>query len=146
MGVYTDMLRTFLYRKNVSFDPLIHVRKAFVVYGARIEEEWIGFASVNPFASPDRTDFGHLWFEDSVVLPHFQKCGVWNELQKHRLIFAKTKPGRIFSCSLEEWRTKSLERKGWSVYRETVDIATGYPCTVLELPRGRLDAALQAMQ
>jgi hypothetical protein len=145
MGIYADMLRQFLYRKN-SFDPLSDISKALVVFGAKDERRWIGFAYVSHYASPDLVDNGpgYLWFEDSVVLPEFQMRGVWGQLQKKRLLFAQGIPGRIFSASINQWRTDSLTKRGWVVLRNTFDHQTEEPCTVLELPRDRLAMALGA--
>ena len=139
MEIYAALLRATFYQKS-RIDPLQQISKADVIFGAIVGSEFVGFASINRFASPDNlnNDGSDVWFEDSVVRPDLHRRGIWSKLQKRRFAYAPQTSGRIFTASIAPWRDASLRNAGWQECRVTHDKHSDILCRVFEFPRSRL--------
>jgi GNAT superfamily N-acetyltransferase len=112
MTTYANMLRRWLYPSDE--DPMDQILRAEAIFAAQVEGLYVGFASVNRFASPDgqEDDGSVLWFEDSVVVPEWRRRGVNGLLQEDRMNYARAEEGRILTSSISPERDAYLERHG----------------------------------
>ncbi len=111
--------------------PIDEIREAEYLIGAFKNDQLIGFGSVGRAFSPDGTDDSELWLAHAVIVPEYRRIGIFNKIYEMQMSYAKSRSGRILSCTDNPIVEKFFLANGWKKIRDTKDEA-GEPSTVFE--------------